>query len=87
MSKVEYKEITRASISDKRHFVVSTCSKGGYTLAQTINTKDSETDEDMEIFLKGAIHVADLDYLYEVRDAINVAIETVESSRKKSKKK
>jgi hypothetical protein len=84
-SKPEYTEITRAEISEKRHFVVSSCSKGGYTLAQTISTK--ENDEDIEIFLKGAIHVADLDYLYEVRDAINVAIEEIESSRHKRKKK
>lgn len=69
---VEYNELSRAKISSKRVAVISACSKGGFTIAQQIET--SEEDKVGFVFLKGALHVEDVDGLYALRDAINVAI-------------
>lgn len=68
----EYIELARAQVSKRRTAVISQCSKGGYTVAQQL-----EAEEDGKttcVFLKGAIHVDDLDGLYNLRDALNEAI-------------
>ena len=70
---VKYNELSKARISDSRNVVISQCSKGGYTIAQQLEAKEGE--KTTTVFMKGAIHIETLDGLYELRDAINLAID------------
>lgn len=70
--KTRYDEITKARISDARNVVISTCSKGGYTIAQQMIAKDGKSE--VAVFMKGAIHVKDIEALEKIRDALNVVI-------------
>lgn len=80
-----YNEITKAKIAIGRNVVISECSKGGYTIAQQV---EAENDgKKMKIFLKGAFHIDDVDGFYEMRNAINYAIEMIEGNSKKKLKK
>lgn len=72
-SKIEYTELTSASITGTREAVVSRCSKGGYTLAQRLTA--IEDGKETTVFLKGALHIGSLAYMEQLRDALNVAIE------------
>ena len=76
MQRIEYDEISRAKVTDTRSVVISNCSKGGYTIAQMMDVK--EGDAITSVFMKGAFHVADLSGLYNLRDAINIAIKKIE---------
>lgn len=71
---VRYNELSKARISDSRNVVISQCSKGGFTIAQQLEAK--EGDKTTTVFMKGAIHIETLDGLYELRDAINLAIDS-----------
>jgi hypothetical protein len=71
---VRYNELSKARISDSRNVVISQCSKGGFTVAQQLEAK--EGDKTTTVFMKGAIHIETLDGLYELRDAINLAIDS-----------
>ena len=77
-SKVEYNEISRAKVTDSRNIVISICSKGGYTIAQQLEAK--ENDKVTSVFLKGAFHVDDIHGLYNLRDAVNLAIKISEET-------
>lgn len=77
-SKIEYSEISRAKVTESRNIVVSSCSKGGFTVAQQLVAK--ENDKTTSVFLKGAFHIDDVEGLYNLRDAINVAIKYVEEN-------
>lgn len=77
-SKVEYTEISRAKVTDSRNVVISSCSKGGFTIAQQLEAK--ENDKTTSVFLKGAFHVDDLHGLYNIRDAVNLAIKVTEEN-------
>ena len=77
-SRVEYNEVSRAKISDSRNIVISTCSKGGYTIAQQLVAQ--EDGKTISVFMKGAFHVDDVHGLYELRDAINLAIQIGETN-------
>jgi len=81
--KPQYKEIARAPVSDRRNLVISKCSTGGYTIAQQCVLKEGEKETYM--FYKGAISVKDLEHLYGVRDAINIAIKKVEEQLEEDK--
>ena len=70
--KTRYDEITKARISDARNVVISTCSKGGYTIAQQMIARDGKSE--VAVFMKGAIHVKDIEALEKIRDALNVVI-------------
>lgn len=74
---MEYNEISRAKISKSRNIVISVCSRGGFTIAQQIEAV--EDGKIVPIFLKGAFHIDDLDSLYNIRDAINMAIKCAEN--------
>lgn len=74
--RVEYKEVSRAKVTDSRNIVISGCSKGGFTIAQQLEAK--ENDKTTAVFLKGAFHVDDIHGLYNIRDAINLAIKIAE---------
>lgn len=77
-SKVEYSEISRAKVTDSRNIIISSCSKGGFTIAQQLEAK--ENDKTTSVFLKGAFHVDDIHGLYNIRDAINLAIKVTEEN-------
>lgn len=77
-SKIEYTELSRAKVTDSRNIVISSCSKGGFTVAQQLQAK--ENDKIISVFLKGAFHVEDVNGLYNLRDAVNVAIKMAEES-------
>lgn len=77
-SKIEYIELSRAKVTDSRNIVISSCSKGGFTVAQQLQAK--ENDKTTSVFLKGAFHVEDVNGLYNLRDAVNVAIKMAEES-------
>lgn len=72
-SDVKYKELSKARISSSRNVVISQCSKGGYTIAQQLEAKEGE--KITTVFMKGAIQIGTIDGLYELRDAINLAID------------
>lgn len=73
--KSKYKEISRAQATKSRSFVLSECSKGGYTLAQQMSIIDESTGKPVTIYLKGAVHIANVQVLEKVRDMFTVAIE------------
>ena len=75
-NKDTYEELSRCKVKDNRSVVISERSSGGYTVAQQIETTDGE--HTMEVYLKGAIHVADKERLADLRDAINLAIEAID---------
>ena len=81
-SKIEYHELSRAKITDSRNIVISNCSKGGFTIAQQLEAK--ENDKTISIFMKGAFHVEDIYGLYNLRDAINLAIKISEENSEDS---
>lgn len=81
-SKIEYTELSKAKILDSRNIVLSSCSKGGFTIAQQLEAK--EEGKITTVFLKGAFHVDDIHGLYELRDAVNLAIKTSEENADES---
>lgn len=76
MGKIEYEVLSSANIQPKRSVVISSCSNGGFTLAQKVEVE--EGNKKYGIFLKNAIHVDNIDGLYNLRDALNYAISTME---------
>lgn len=82
MSKVttKYTEIAKAKVSHTRTIVISECSKGGFTIAQQLET--TEDGKPISVFLKGAFHIDDLKGLYEFRDALNLVIDQIEEAEK-----
>lgn len=77
-SKIEYHELSRAKVTDSRNIVISNCSKGGFTVAQQLEVK--EGDKTTSVFMKGAFHIEDIHGLYNLRDAVNLAIKFSEES-------
>lgn len=75
---IEYKEISRAKVSQSRNAVISSCSKGGFTIAQQLEAKEGKGTT--TVFMKGAFHVDDIQGLYNLRDAINLAIQLTEEA-------
>lgn len=81
-SKIKYHELSRAKITDSRNIVISSCSKGGFTIAQQLEAK--ENDKITSVFMKGAFHVEDIHGLYNLRDAVNLAIKIFEENSEDS---
>lgn len=81
-SKIEYNELSRAKVTDSRNIVISSCSKGGFTIAQQLEAK--ENDKTTSVFMKGAFHVEDIHGLYNLRDAVNLAIKISEENSEDS---
>lgn len=77
-SKIEYSELSRAKVTDSRNIVISNCSRGGFTIAQQLEAK--ENNKTTSVFMKGAFHVEDVHGLYNLRDAINLAIKISEEN-------
>lgn len=78
---LNYQTLAKAKIQEKRNAVISACKKNGelqeYTIAQELEVEEGKRK--INVFLKGAIHVEGLDGLYELRDALNVAITAIEN--------
>ena len=81
-SKIEYHELSRAKVTESRNIVISNCSKGGFTIAQQLEAK--ENDKTISVFMKGAFHVEDIHGLYNLRDAVNIAIKISEENSEDS---
>lgn len=77
-NKIEYHEISKAKVTESRNVVISACSKGGFTIAQQLVAKEGDGDKVTTVFMKGAFHVDDIHGLYNLRDAINLAIQVSE---------
>lgn len=69
--KAHYTELSNAEITENRNVVISECSKGGFTVAQQLKADGTK------VFMKGALHIDNLEGLYSLRDALNVAIDMV----------
>lgn len=76
-TKAEYSEISRAKITEARSIIISECSKGGFTMAQRMEVLEDDGKR-TQVYLKGATHINDLQGLYNLRDAINLAIKKIE---------
>ena len=81
-SKIEYNELSKAKVTDSRNIVISNCSKGGFTIARQLEAK--ENDKTTSVFMKGAFHVEDIHGLYNLRDAVNLAIKISEENSEDS---
>ena len=77
-NKIEYNELSRAKVTDSRNIIISKCSKGGFTIAQQLEAQES--NRVTSVFMKGAFHIEDVHGLYNLRDAINLAIKITEES-------
>lgn len=75
---IKYDEISKAQVTDTRNIVISTCSRGGFTIAQQLVARE-ENGKDTTVFLRGAFHVDDIHGLYNLRDAVNLAIQQTEN--------
>lgn len=69
--KAHYTELSDAEITENRNIVISECSKGGFTVAQQLKADNTK------VFMKGALHIDNLEGLYNLRNALNVAIDKV----------
>ena len=88
-AKMKYLELSNAQIADKRRLVISECVKEnqdtkeniqcGFTLAQQVEVEEGKRVT--RVFLKNGIHVASIDELYNLRDAINNAIDKYENEK------
>ena len=89
VNKMKYLELSNAQIADKRRLVISECVKEnqdtkesiqcGFTLAQQVEVEEGKRIT--RVFLKNGIHVESVDELYNLRDAINDAIDKYEEKK------
>lgn len=70
--KAEYRQLSKARVTKNRNIVISKCSKGGFTIAQQLVVSDDQNE--VSVFMKGAMHIYDFDALVALRDAIDEAI-------------
>lgn len=78
MAEIKYTELAKAKIQKSRNLVISETSKGGFTIAQQLEV--NEGNRVTTVFLgKSGMIVDDLEGLYSVRDALNVAIDKMEN--------
>ncbi len=73
--KAEYRQLSKARVTKNRNIVISECSKGGFTVAQQLVVSDDQNE--VSVFMKGAMHIHDFDALIAVRDALDEAIGAV----------
>lgn len=78
MDKIVYKEIASGKINENKSIVISECSKGGYTLGQKLTMNDN--GKKVDVFLKGAIHLDNVQSLINIRDAFNETLEKIKQN-------
>lgn len=83
-SKINFKELCRAKVSKIRNIVISKTDKGAFYIAQQLDVLDEDTGKNINVFLKGALKVENIDGLYILRDSINLAIKKVEDDTEDS---
>lgn len=77
---MRFKILARAKVKDQRTVIISKHLRNdGYTIAQQIDLR--ENGRIVPIFIKGAIHIDSLNGLYELRDALNEAINSEENEK------
>lgn len=81
-NRIEYYELSKAAVSSSRNIVISECSKGGFTIAQQLAAEEGN-GKITTVFMRGAFHVDDIHGMYNLRDAINLAIKTFENNESK----
>ena len=77
--KSNFKELAVAKIDDKRNIVISKFEnekQNGITLAQQVVVEEGR--KTFKVYLKNAIQLKNVDALYSLRDAINLAINELE---------
>lgn len=71
-----FNELAKAKIQDRRNLVISSFvnngEENGFTIAQQIDVE--ENGKKLALFLKDSIHVDNVEGLYALRDALNLAI-------------
>lgn len=72
-NKISYDELAKAKVTPTRNIVISTCSVGGFTIAQQLETKEEDGGV-ITTFMRGAFHINDIDGLHNLRNAIDEAI-------------
>lgn len=78
MPEIKYTELAKAKIQKSRNLVISVTSKGSFTIAQQLEV--NEGNRVTTVFLgKSGVIIDDLEGLYSVRDALNVAIDKFEN--------
>ena len=77
-NKVNFEELCRAKVSKIRNIVISKTSNGAFYIAQQLNVLDEDTGKNINVFLKGALKLENIDAMYALRDSINLAIEKAE---------
>lgn len=73
-----FTEVAKAKVNDSRNIVLSKTQTGSILMAQQI--KVAEGKKVHNVFLQGAIELPTVESLYELRDAINLAIKAVETN-------
>lgn len=76
VGRTQYRELSKAKVTDTRNAVISECSRGGFTIAQQIEAKEAGCVT--TLFMKNAIQVDSIERLVDLRNAINVAIKMAE---------
>jgi hypothetical protein len=80
-----FSELANAKLSKNRTAVISeNISYGGITIAQKIEIE--EGPKSFPVFIKGALHLDNLENLYNLREAITEAIESLEDKAVKESK-
>ena len=79
-NKVNFEELCRAKVSKIRNIVISKTSNGAFYVAQQLNVLDEDTGKNINVFLKGALKLENIDAMYALRDSINLAIEKAENN-------
>jgi len=77
---VPFQELARAKVQERRDIVISRFIKGGYTLGMQLKVEEKSLKgmKVTGVFMKGAYQISSLDGLYELRNALNMAIKKEE---------
>lgn len=75
----EFKELSKAKIQETRNLVISKHSNNTYTLGQQLVVQEGK--KKTVVFLKGSIQIDSLEGLYNLRDALNEAIQHEEDEK------
>lgn len=76
----EFRELAKAKIQESRNIVISKMATlDSFTLAQQLVVVEGNKQTTM--FMKGAIHIDGIQSLYNLRNALNDAINQVEENK------
>jgi hypothetical protein len=78
--KKQFTELAKAKIQDTRNVVISRKDNDGFTIAQQLEV--TEKKRVTTVFMQNSIHIDNIQGLYNLRDALNVAIQKQEEESK-----